>query len=587
MLHQIIHHAYDLLTHHFLSFWFFSLVLVIFAGWLLSAARGPVSPAAFGQASWEANAKLPSQFGLADGPSGFLFVLFAIAYIYLIFCKEDFSYYDDDLLTEFSLQGKSFSPPIWAAVGRFYPLADQEFNPLRFVTRSPFGYHALVVVQLIIFLVVIFLILQKFPFRYQCLIAAAAMVTPSFLIPFMGFVYPERNVLFGLAILILCLQRYSRNHSRFYFVGALVATHFILYYKETVVLFVVTFAGTWLSLQLYQSLSAGQCSWRELARGNVLPLGLLGVAGIYAVLFLATMLPQRHFSYVSGLREPLSSVLIAYLQFDWLPFLLLAVVLFRIGRFLFARLPIDPLWDPLAMGAIVYFLGILALRINSGYYMAPVDFLALFYLANLARIWLQKPTQARVFAIATVVICILAQGAAYSSFRVVERKRIIATKSHLADFLNGYLPSVDGDSVELFFPYSSGYHLMDLASYLNYKGFRLEGRGVSSSALGPKLVLKGRETFDDNKCVGYRDYSCFHAENASPGALIVILPDDTVSMKEVRDLAQGSTQLLFVDCSVCSAHDQWFNLLHTISAEYSLTPLPGHWLQLHVFQEPM
>jgi hypothetical protein len=582
MLHQLTHLTYDLLNSHFLPIWLLSLVLVIVLGWLFGADRYPVS---FGQVSPEAIANPP--FNLADGLSGALFCLFTGAYILTIFHGETFSYYDDDLLTEFSLQGKSLPPHIWTGVGRFYPLADQEFNLLRFVTRSPFGYHALVVVQLIVLLVVILFSLTEFRPRYRFLIASAAMVAPSFLIPFMGFVYPERNFLFGLAILLLCLKLYFRTRSRLCFVGSLVASHFILYYKETAVLFVVVFALACLSLQVYQSWSAGQRSWRELARENSLPIGLLIVAGIYTVFFLAIMLPHWHFSYISGLREPLSSALIAYLQFDWLPFLMFAAVLLRIGRFLFVRAPLDPLWDPLAMGAIAYFLGILALRINSGYYMAPVDFVALFYLATLTRIWLKNPTQLRILTVATVVICVLSHEVAYSSFRVVERKKIIATKSQLADFLSGYLPSVHGGSVEMFFPYSNGYNLMGLASYLNYRGFRLDGGSISSSDSSPTLVFKGRESFVDNRCVNYRDYVCLHAERPGPGALVVILPDDTVSMKQIHSLAQGSKELFAVDCEVCAAHHRWFDLLHTISAEFSRTPLPDHWLQLHVFRNPI
>src|SRR5579863_10239053 len=98
MVHHIVHPIYGLLTGHFLLFWFFSLVLVTGVGWLLSSDTSPVSFAGFGPGSWEATAKLPSRFGLADALSGFLFVLFAIAYIGIIFYKEDFSYYDDDLL---------------------------------------------------------------------------------------------------------------------------------------------------------------------------------------------------------------------------------------------------------------------------------------------------------------------------------------------------------------------------------------------------------------------------------------------------------------------------------------------------------
>jgi len=584
MLHHAIHHTYSLLISYFLWLWFFVCILIVVAVWLWFD-RGLGSRAGLRHGFEETIAKPPVQMSFADKVSASLFTLFAVGYIYLIFYKEDFSYYDDDLLIESTLQGRKFLPPIWPAIGRFFPLAGQEFNFLRFVTRSPFIYHVLVVVQLVVFLALIFLILRDLQVRYRCLIAAAAMVTPSFLIPFMGFVYPERNVLFGLAILILCLQRYAQDHSPVYLTGSLVAAHFILYYKETVVLFVVTFAFGCLALQLYQSRSDGQWSWWELAHENILPLGLLAVAGIYSILFLVVMLPYRHFSYISGLREPITSILIAYLHFDWLPFLLLVAVTIRVGRFL-VGVPLDRLWDSLAIGAIAYFFGILALKINSGYYLAPVDFLALLYFTNLARIWLQRPTQVRRFVIATVVICILFQNLAYSSFRLVERKGIIATKSQLAVFLKKYTESTHTDSVEVFFPNASGYNLMELASYLNYRGFRLDGQNTRSSGADPKLVFKGRETFEDNKCVGYRDYLCFHAENASPGALVVVLPDDPISAEELHSLTQNSTQLLAVECDICSAHHRWFDALHAISTGHSLTRLPDNWLQLHIFQQP-
>ena len=59
---------------------------------------------------------------------------------------------------------------------------------------------------------------------------------------------------------------------------------------------------------------------------------------------------------------------------------------------------------------------------------------------------------------------------------MVERKGIITTKSQFADFLSGYLAAAKSRNVELFFPYSDGYHLMGLSSYLRYRGFPLEGQ---------------------------------------------------------------------------------------------------------------
>jgi hypothetical protein len=585
MIHHLFHLASSILTSHFLLVWLFSLVFVVAGGLLLSTIRGQIACSPL-QQHVSANAtKVQPQFSTVDGFSLVLFCLFAMFYMSVILYKEDFCYYDDDLLTEFSVQGKNFAPPILNG-DRFFPMSGQEFNLLRFVTRSPFGYHSLVVMQLVILIVLIFLVVKNLKVRYRCLVTVTAMLAPSFLIPFMGFVYPERNVLFGLAILLLCLQGYSKTQSRMYFVGCLVATHFILYYKETAVLFVVAFAVTRAILQTYRARRTGLRSWRPMVAENALSIGILGVAAIYTALFLVVMLPHRNFSYIAASQHPLSSVLTVYLQFDCLPFLLLGVFLLRLKRFLISQMELDSLWDSLAVGAITYFIGILALRINSGYYMAPVDFIAIFYLANMARLWLQRPARVRVFSIAGIVITVMSQAAVYSSVRAVERKETIAAKAGLAEFLKNYLPTIHKDSVELFFPYANGYHLMGLSSYLNYKGFRLDGQGDSGSKTGPKIIFKGREKFADNKCMGYRDYSCIHAEDPSPGAIVVVLPDDSVSNNELRDIAKDFPQLFYLDCPVCTAHPRWFNLLHAISAEYSLRPLPGHWLQLHVFQRP-
>jgi hypothetical protein len=48
----------------------------------------------------------------------------------------------------------------------------------------------------------------------------------------MGLIYPERNALFWLTILILCLQRANSKSTPIYFLACFVATHFLLYYKE-------------------------------------------------------------------------------------------------------------------------------------------------------------------------------------------------------------------------------------------------------------------------------------------------------------------------------------------------------------------
>ena len=586
--HQSLHQAIELFTTHLLFLWLFALVLVAVLGLFLSNHRQPLFPRGPYRDSWDRLAGF-QRMNLTDRISVIVFLAFLTLYIALIFYKEDFAYYDDDMLTDFSVRGRNFLPPVWSALGRFYPLADQEFNLLKFITRSPAGYHALVALQLVVLVAVLFVVLRAFQVRYRVLIVIAAMVAPSFLIPFTGFVYPERNVLFWLSVMVLCLQEYSRTRARIYFVGCLVATHFALYYKETVVLFVVAFAIAQLLLQHFVTRRSGPVPWLEFVKENALPVGMLGVSAIYLVFFLVTMLPHWAFSYINGLREPLISVLLADLQIGWLPSILLVVLVLRFGLFLFSSGQLDPTWDPLAAGALAYFLGVVSLRINSGYYLAPVDLFALLYLARMSLLWLSRASRLQISVVAIVFLSVLLHDVAYSSFRMVERKGVITTKSQFAEFLRGYLLSKSGGgNAELFFPYADGYRLMGLSSYLKYKGLPLEGQLPPGSEAAPRLIITGREKFVGSQCVNYRDYTCIHAERPAPGALIVVLPDDDVSMSDVQRVAKDSHLVFSANaCAACTKPNSWFRSLHAISAEFSVKPLPEHWLQLSVYQRPL
>jgi hypothetical protein len=585
LLAQLLDHAYHIYASHFLLAWSFLLVLIVICGLRLSgygdsSTRGSSQEAQTGQAAIHSR-----RFRLADGVSLVLLVTFLASYIFLIFYKENFVYYDDDMLTDFTLQGKTFPTPIWPDTGRFYPLADQEFNLLKSVTRSPVGYHSLIVAQLVLFVLILYFVLREFRVRDRALIVIFTLVTPSFLIPFSGFVYPERNVIFWFAVLVLCLLGYDRTKAPIYFVGCLAATHFALYYKEIVVLFVVAFALTRVALDLRDKGFVGRRSWQAIAKENVLSLAMLAVSAIYVVLFVVAMIPHHKFSYIAEHRETLGSVLVTSLELDWLPLILLVVLVTRLWRFGFGSGRLDPVCDPLAVGALAYCVGVVALKLSSGYYLAPADFIAILYLAMMSLAWLSNPTKTRISLVSAICVLVLLHSVAYSAFRMVERKDTIILKSQLAEFLRGYKANGAGDSVALFFPFTRGYDLMGFSSYLKYRGFQLAGESDDQSA-GPRFVIESRERFANDRCVDYRDYTCLHADTAPANALIVVLPDDNVSMSEVEEISKGSTLLFSKSAgALCTRTDSWFRRLHAISPEFSNHELPEHWLQLQVFKK--
>jgi hypothetical protein len=247
---------------------------------------------------------------------------------------------------------------------------------------------------------------------------------------------------------------------------------------------------------------------------------------------------------------------------------------------------LDSLWDSLAVGALAYFICIVGVGLYAAYYAAPVDFVALLYLGRISLLWLSKPTTIRVSLVTAIFLSVLLHDAAYSSFRVIERKSVISIRSQLVEFLRSYRPGVGSATVELFFPYTHGKHLMELSSYLRYKGLWIAGQRAPSPVVGPRLVFEGRDTFANNRCIGYRDYACIHMNSAPDAALVIVLPDDAASAHDVETIAKDSTLLFSIKgCAFCTREAFWFRLLHSISPLFWNSQLPEHWLQLHVFRK--
>lgn len=593
----VVRYARRVVILHFLPVWMVFLVVVAVCGLLLPLYDGPRPRPSTD--TLNRKPKPARQFTSADALATILFLLFAAIYIALIFYKADFAYYDDnDVFTEYSARGVPYPPPIWFGEWRFFPLAFQEFNVLSHVTRSVIGYYFLGVAQLIVLLIALFVILEEVPIRFRLLVMAALMVTPSFVIVFTGLIFPERNIVFWLAIMLVCLVGYSKRQRRIYLLGCLITTQFLLYYKETVVVFVIVFAVSRMLL-MHMEQERSQHSWRETIRNNSLPLGMIGVSCIYVVLFLMALgLPHgvpvyiaRQHARFDGLGAPPTSLLLWQLLIDWLPLILLVVLMVRIAQFVFFRRRLDPLLDPLAAGAIAYYLSIIALRIGNAYYMAPVDFVAVFCLTRLSVVWLRHASIARLCIVAVVFLSIVAHDALYSTFQVVERKSVITAKGQFANFLGGYLQRTKGNTLELFFPYAFGYDLMELSSYLRYRGFHLEGPFAAPQTIGgglgeTRLVIEGREDFDEGKCIAGRNYVCHHTEEARPGALVVVLPDDNASLADLKHIGEDASLLLVWKApNFCTRRDSWFRLLHAISRTYPRNQLPESWLQLYVFEQ--
>jgi hypothetical protein len=446
------------------------------------------------------------------------------------------------------------------------------------------------VAELLVLLVFLFVFLRDWSVSIRVWSLTAAMLAPSFVIAFTGLIYPERNILFWLAILMFCLERSSSSGNAIYVIGCFVATHFLLYYKEPMVIFVVVYAVVRLLLNARRFWGQSHPSWREFTLTNVIPIGMMGLASIYTfVFFLLIVRSSQKFGYIHDRAvDTRANILWTYLQRDWLLSIFGAVVFYRLVGFCLRKKQLDPLWDPLAFGAICYFLALIGVGLYADYYLAFVDLIALLYFVESCRSCLGKGLSLRTVAVVAGLLLIVIQNAAYSALTVVERKQVIGFERQLADFLKSYEGRGDKRETKLYFPYSDGYHLMELSSYLNYREIPILGANPPASRDSNRFAILGRENFPGSRCVPYRAYACFHSDEAEPGSLIIVSPQDHPSQKELDEIRLISSPLLESHSASENSVSGWLLRLMVIFApefgEFRYRERPQPWWQLCVFR---
>jgi hypothetical protein len=226
-----------------------------------------------------------------------------------------------------------------------------------------------------------------------------------------------------------------------------------------------------------------------------------------------------------------------------LAWLFLAVVLRRIYLIMRGRAAFSPLWDGLAIGAVVHFMAFLWLHLASIHYTAPLDLIAVLYLGRLAVLASEKVQwRGRVAAVALALVIVL-QAVSISAFRVFERKNYIHAKVEVANLIVGRIRNHRKIGQRLFFPFADLYSLTEFASYLSYRGVPLEEiPDTSSRSNGVALVTTA--VSDEGLCEPYRNYVCHPGTRPGPGDLVIELPDDEESLAEISPYRDGGEILL-------------------------------------------
>jgi hypothetical protein len=461
-----------------------------------------------------------------------LLIGFLVSYIVLILVWEDFAYYDNDLFILYSLKGHSFPLPIWRDNGRFFPFGLQEFNFIGHLTRTPIGFHIFPIAELLIFFCILLMLDAELSRTARAALAVFVLLTPSILLSFTGLIFPERNILVLLGGMALSIRQFERTKAVPWAVAAVLCAQIMLYLKETSFLLILSFAAARLLLRCGQETRLQWDLKRLWDQESRLDLCFASLAVLFLFAYFAVMGIHGNMSYLTAAHKPLAAVVLDYLGLDLLVWWLIAVVVHRLYLILRHRAVPWLLWDGLACGGVSCLFGYLNLGRSTAYFLAPVDLIAMLYVGRFLLLsWKSMLSWSKIAAV-MMALAVGLQNVVISSFATFERKNVIHAKAELASaiatrYRDGMIPSV-------FFPFTVPYAIMEFVVYLNYRGIPMK-----SAALA-KTVAAG-----NHLCMTYRNIVCHQTNGPAPGDLVVVLPDDEVSLLEASVYRRPETLLFY------------------------------------------
>lgn len=302
-------------------------------------------------------------------------------YVSLIPAWEDFTYWDSDLFFPTMTSGYQwYPPPIWPAAGRLFPLAHQEFSLLSKLSPTAFFFHAFAAIEMIALVCLTGAIIGG---RWLLPIILCLVTTPAIAQAYFALIYPERNMIILIAILLLGATAWKDRNSRFGFSIACTSGATLLLYKETAFLLTGSMASV---LFVYWLLGSRTDTSKSLL---MLAYGLLMSCAVWIIVYCLAILPEIQNAYGSTSSISRTTALLAVLKEPW-AFALLLYCATRAKTAINSVFTDAPLWDGLALAALTYTLAMVTLRFNIPYYYAPPAFISWVLLAKVLKSWKEQ-----------------------------------------------------------------------------------------------------------------------------------------------------------------------------------------------------
>ena len=383
--------------------------------------------------------------------------------------------------------------------------------------------------------------------------------------------------------MVFCAKRFQQTFSTRWAVATSVCAQIMVYYKETAFLLVWGFAAGSLIWHCWNREKRGWDLNRLRDKESRLNLCLFSIGFLFLLYYLAVMLPHFNVRYANDHRIPGAEVVGDYFKLDLLAWLFLALFIRRSYMILRGRVEPSPLWEGLAFGGAAYFVSYLYLGMYSGYYLAPVDLIAVLYVGRWAFMSWERRGLVTKVAITVSVVAILIQDVSLSAFRVFERKNVIHGKAEIARVVKLQFQRSAGNPQRIFFPFSSPYSVMEFAAYLSYRGVPVEGAPDDTTGMS-HVVLVRRAPAKIGPCVDYKRIVCHAATSPGAGDLVIVMPDDGASAADIAPYRDGGEPLLSYE--PYPPIPQWMspllNYLHVVSYAFPNKKLPDRWLHASV-----
>jgi hypothetical protein len=462
----------------------------------------------------------PMVFGIMIGLAFASWAALAIAW-------NDFTFPDGQILFS-GVRGERqfYPPPIWPTAGRFFPLGHQEFELLGLIDTSGVVYYLFAAFQLAaVCVAAVALVRPSWPLAL--LLVLALVAAPPVSTDFTGLIMPERNLIFLLAISLVCLRSYLSRSAPLAIFLAMAAMAPMVLYKETAFIFpaVIGFAlgAAYFAPRLFQEADGDR------RRYLVAGVPMLVLAGAFLLYYVAVIRPEVNVSYAAARASDLGKIGADIIVQPWC-WVLAGSIVVRLWFLLARRHKLDPFWDSLPAATVVYIAAFFVLRLNGIRFVAPPAFISWLYAFHILvlvasdrhGVWL-----ARAGAVVLAACVILQLGPTWNMY--TGRREMMYARASAARFVADYAKIENLGTPER----PLHVHVLGVSSFIGGSfGAFINAR----YGLDVVIAIPGNDGKEPSLCVGPDTTICDPGRPRDTGDLVVPLLGGDKDLRERQDL---------------------------------------------------